>query len=184
MLSKHMFFRLYFYNFLCLSPLVSFICPKHINDTNTHTHIINAAHLSCHLPRQIQIRAARAVHGACGAALMMPSSTANLRSKILDFRGFDSSRILILRGGVLRSIGNCPESLGQGILVGVILVGRLGVLIRALLRPLLQVGCMFRHWLNVNLAQRVPSLFLASSFMFCLDCEVLKGMFPWRTRYP
>ena len=23
---------------------------------------------------------------------------------------------------------------------------------------------------------------LASSFRMCLDCEVLKGMFPWRTR--
>ena len=29
----------------------------------------------------------------------------NLRTKILDFRGFDSSRILILRGGILTSIG-------------------------------------------------------------------------------
>ena len=27
--------------------------------------------------------------------------TANLRTKILDFRGFDSSRILNLRGGIL-----------------------------------------------------------------------------------
>ena len=25
---------------------------------------------------------------------------------------------------------------------------------------------------------------LASSLRTCLDCEVLKGMFPWRTRYP
>ena len=55
--------------------------------------------------------------------------TANLRAKILDFRGFDSSRILILRGGILMSIGNVPESLSQRILVGIILVGRLGVMI-------------------------------------------------------
>ena len=41
-----------------------------------------------------------------------------------------------------------------------------------------------RHRLNGYLAQRVPSLFLASSFRMCLNCEVLKGMFPWRTRYP
>ena len=33
------------------------------------------------------------------------SVSANLRTKILDFRGFDSSIILILRGGVLLSIG-------------------------------------------------------------------------------
>ena len=36
-------------------------------------------------------------------------STANLRTKILDFRGFDSSRILIVRGGILMSIGDFPE---------------------------------------------------------------------------
>ena len=41
-----------------------------------------------------------------------------------------------------------------------------------------------RHRLNGYLAQRVPSLFLASSFRMCLNCAVLKGMFPWRTRYP
>ena len=54
-------------------------------------------------------------------------STANLRTKIVDFRGFASSRILILRGGILVSIGKFPESLSQAILVGIILVGRLGV---------------------------------------------------------
>ena len=53
--------------------------------------------------------------------------TANLRTKILDYRGFDSSRILILRGGIPGPIGNSPESLSQAILAGVILVGRLGV---------------------------------------------------------
>ena len=41
---------------------------------------------------------------------------------------------------------------------------------------------VFRHWLNGYLAQRVPSLFLASSFMNCLNCAVLKCMFAWRTR--
>ena len=51
----------------------------------------------------------------------------NLRTKILDFRGCYSSRILILRGGNLMSTGDFPESLSQGILVGVILLGRLGV---------------------------------------------------------
>ena len=41
-----------------------------------------------------------------------------------------------------------------------------------------------RHRLNGYLAQRVPSLFLAGSFRMCLNCGVLKGMFPWRTRHP
>ena len=53
--------------------------------------------------------------------------TANLCTKIPGFRGFDSSRILILRGGILMSIGNFSESLSQQIFVGIILVGRLGV---------------------------------------------------------
>ena len=55
------------------------------------------------------------------AALQSPSrsrSTFNLRTRIFDFRGFDSSRILIVRGGILMSMGNFPESLSQGILVG------------------------------------------------------------------
>ena len=47
-------------------------------------------------------------------------ATANLRTKILDFRGFDSRIILILRGGVLMSIGDFPESLSQQILAGTI----------------------------------------------------------------
>ena len=58
--------------------------------------------------------------------------TANLRTKILDFRGFDSSRILILRDGILRSLGIFPETLSQQILQpsGIKKVGfRSGVLI-------------------------------------------------------
>ena len=34
------------------------------------------------------------------------------------------------------------------------------------------------------LAQRVPSLSLASSFRLCLNRDALKGMLPWRTGYP
>ena len=55
-------------------------------------------------------------------------STANPRTKILDFGGFDSSAILILRSEIPRPVGDFPESLSQAILAGVILVGRLGVL--------------------------------------------------------
>ena len=41
-----------------------------------------------------------------------------------------------------------------------------------------------RHRLNGYLDQRLPSLFLASCFRMCLNCEVLDGTFPWRTRFP
>ena len=43
-------------------------------------------------------------------------STANLRTKILDFRGFDSNIILVLRGGILMSIGYFPEVVESTIL--------------------------------------------------------------------
>ena len=59
---------------------------------------------------------------------LLALGAANLRTKILDFRGFDSSEILIVRGGILKSIGTLTESLSQGILEGRILVGRLGVM--------------------------------------------------------
>ena len=56
-----------------------------------------------------------------------PHSTANLRAKIQDSRGFDSSRILTLRGEIPWPMGNFPESLSQQILAWIILVGILGV---------------------------------------------------------
>ena len=55
------------------------------------------------------------------------SGTANLRTKILDLGGSDSSIVLIPRGGILMSLGSFLESLSQAILAGIILVGRLGV---------------------------------------------------------
>ena len=48
-------------------------------------------------------------------------------TKILDFEGFNSSIILMLRGVILMSIGKFPDILSQAILVGIILVKRLGV---------------------------------------------------------
>ena len=68
-----------------------------------------------------------AAHGAVEDSEAHGSGMANLRTKIVDFRGFDSSRILKLRGGIIMSLGNFPERLSQAILVGIILVGRLGV---------------------------------------------------------
>ena len=52
--------------------------------------------------------------------------TANLHTKILDVGGFDSSRVLNLRGGIPMSIRHFAEVLRQRTLVGIILVGRLG----------------------------------------------------------
>ena len=53
------------------------------------------------------------------------SPAANLRTKILDFGGFDSSRISISRDGILMPIGDFLETLSRRILAGIILVGRL-----------------------------------------------------------
>ena len=62
----------------------------------------------------------------CTRSLRAFSSTANLRTNIMDFRGFDSNIIIIIRGGIPRPIGNLPECLSRAILVGIMLVGRLG----------------------------------------------------------
>ena len=56
--------------------------------------------------------------------------TANLPTTVVDFRGFDSSVILNLRGGILRYVGQFPENLSQAMLVGIMLVGSLGVISR------------------------------------------------------
>ena len=53
-------------------------------------------------------------------------ATANFPYKILGFGGFGSSN-LNLKGGIPRPTGKFPESLNQAILVGIILVARLGV---------------------------------------------------------
>ena len=53
--------------------------------------------------------------------------TANLGTKILDFRGFDSNIILTVRRELIMSEGTNQQSLRKAILVGIILVGRLGV---------------------------------------------------------
>ena len=44
-----------------------------------------------------------------GLSAWPPGLPANLRTKILDFRGFDSSIILILRDGFLMSKGDFQE---------------------------------------------------------------------------
>ena len=44
--------------------------------------------------------------------------TPDLPTQIVDFRGFDSSISLILRGEIPRPIGDFPECLSQAMLVG------------------------------------------------------------------
>ena len=61
------------------------------------------------------------------ASRPLVSGTANLPTNIVDFGGFDSSIMLNLRGGIPRPKGNFPEILSQAMLLGVMLVGRLGV---------------------------------------------------------
>ena len=58
---------------------------------------------------------------------MFIDPTPDLPTNIVDFGRFDSSMILILRGGILMSKGDFLESLSQAMLVGIMLVGRLGV---------------------------------------------------------
>ena len=61
-------------------------------------------------------------------------TTPNLPTNIVDFKGLDSSAIFISKGGILMSIGNLPESLSQAMLVGIMLVGRLGVALQDFFR--------------------------------------------------
>ena len=65
----------------------------------------------------------------------------NLRTKIPDFGGFDSSRALMSRVGIPRPIGNFPESLSQLILAGMILVGRLCAYCMDPDRVMVELGC-------------------------------------------
>ena len=48
------------------------------------------------------------------------------QTKTLDSRGFDSGRILMLRGGILMPIGDFLEVTSQTILVGIVLAGKTG----------------------------------------------------------
>ena len=71
-------------------------------------------------------RRPRASMPEAAARLGSAPATAHLPTNIVDFGGFDSSIILILRGGILMSMGIFPEGSSQGILAGIILVERLG----------------------------------------------------------
>ena len=60
-------------------------------------------------PKRLEIRRSMPRHAK--------PCTDNLRTKMLDFRGFDSSIILSLRGGFIRSTGDFLEIMNERILV-------------------------------------------------------------------
>ena len=94
---------------------------------------------TCELPFRISPGTARE-----GDLDLQFTGAANLRTKILDFRGFDLSRISILTGGILISIGNLLDISSQQNLAGRILVGRLGAALerRARRSPFFRYGTM------------------------------------------
>ena len=90
--------------------------------TYTILYLSHSMSAGVHGVEHIWHRASSAARGATCIHSHMPlhvgchtsqCSTANLPTNIMDFRGFDSSMILILRGGIPRPIGNFPESLTQ-----------------------------------------------------------------------
>ena len=94
----------------------------------SHCYMLQNCHLSVQLNIHLNIQSNMAAEPD-DVKVSEPASqdTANLCTKILDFRGFDSSIILMLRGGIPRPIGNFPEVLSQRILAGRFFVGRFGV---------------------------------------------------------
>ena len=64
-----------------------------------------------------------------GTSKSIDNATANLRTGILDFTGFDSIIILVLGGGILMSIVMFPGKFESTHLSRDTLVGRLGVLV-------------------------------------------------------
>ena len=64
----------------------------------------------------------------CTSQQTLGATTPSLPTNIVGFRGFDSSITLCLTGDISRLVGDFPESLSQAMWLGVMLVGRLGVL--------------------------------------------------------
>ena len=94
----------------------------------SHCYMLQNCHLSVQLNIHLNIQSNMAAEPD-DVKVSEPASqdTANLCTKILDFRGFDSSIILILRVGIPRPKGNSLGILSQRVLVGRFLVGRVGV---------------------------------------------------------
>ena len=115
---------LYIYIYICTYTYISLSLYVYIY---TYVYIYLSIYLSLSLYIYIHIYIHIQHNGAKGKFACQPRGTPNLPTNIVDFGGFDSSIILILRGGIPRPMGNFPESLSQALLVGIMLVGRLGV---------------------------------------------------------
>ena len=84
--------------------------------TSLYIYIYICSIASVGVPAAVHVKLAHdGAHALAGQIVSSRqlAATANLRTKILNFRGFDSSIILILRGGILMSIENLPECLRQ-----------------------------------------------------------------------
>ena len=95
-----------------------------------HIHIYTYISLSLLLPLLLPLLCCTCEAGQLKLRIgdsATDNNTPNLPTNIVEFGGFDSSIMLILRGGILTPIGDFPESLSQAMLVGTMLVGRLGV---------------------------------------------------------
>ena len=96
-----------------------------------HSVLVCRVHTAiCHIAHDVVGDYPSASHGVCWLSrdLLAQWYAQSPYTNIVDFRGFDSSTILALRGGILMSIGDFPEVLSQTMLLGTMLVGRLGVL--------------------------------------------------------
>ena len=92
--------------------------------------------------------AARELPESFDSVLVLLRGTANLGTRVLDFRGFDSGGILTLRGGILMSTGNFPEMSSQQNLSRDNLVGRLGISIYIYIYTYIYIYihiCTYRH---------------------------------------
>ena len=85
-----------------------------INDTIIYTHQQTIHKLTINSKNVVAYQGSDSV----SKQQTINNTTPNLPTNIVDFRGFDSSTILILRGGILRPIGDFPESSSQAMLVG------------------------------------------------------------------
>ena len=105
-------------------PTIYIYCTSHMSWKRLESRVVNTCvYLSMHCIRNDQwccnhiLCLERGLGQTCSPYVFHPSIpfvaiviTANLRTKILDFRGFDSSIILIWRGGIPRPDPGNSES--------------------------------------------------------------------------
>ena len=115
------------YHYYMYNLYYCYYCYYHYYACYYHYHYYY--HHYCYLLRREKRVGLRQLRLERGTTFRAIHTTPNLPTNIMDFRGFDSSIILIYRVGILMSIGNLPESLSQAMLVGIMLVGRLDVVV-------------------------------------------------------